>query len=312
MKRYTIGDFTRDYPNDMACLDWLKNYLYPNGTICENKACPRHGRVTKHYRDLRRRSYSCAYCGHHVHPTAGTIFHKSPTSLKSWFYAIFLMAQTRCGISAKQLERELGVTYKTAWRMFRQIRSMLKEPAPAPALGGNATVEADEAYIGGVEKSKRGKPNPETSNKVSVLGIAERKGRVRAIVSPVTSDALLRHIVRNVDRKSTIYTDDANFYAWLKLLGFTHHSVAHYKKVYVEGDVHTNTVEGFWSLVKRGISGVYHRVSSDYLQHYLNEYAFRYSHRFDYEPMFKTFLGQIALHRADGRPCEGPPQNPPS
>jgi transposase-like protein len=300
MKRYTIKDFDRDFPNDAACLDWLKNYLYPDGITCENDRCKRYGKVTKHYRDLRRRSYSCAYCGYHVHPAVGTIFHKSPTSLKSWFYAIFLMAQTRCGISAKQLERELGVTYKTAWRMFRQIRSMLADPRPAPPLGGAKPVEADEAYIGGVQPRKRGKPNPDDTNKVSVLGIAERNGRIRAFVTPVTADALLTHIARNVNRKSTIYTDDSNYYDWLKHLGFDHHSIAHYKKVYVDGDIHTNTIEGFWSLVKRGTSGVYHRVGRDYLQDYLNEFAFRYSHRFDYQPMFRTFLGQIAVHRGDG------------
>src|SRR5574337_1034275 len=122
MKRYTISDFRQQFPDDAACLDWLRGYLYPDGITC-----PKCQRVTKHHRVASRRSYSCQECGHHVHPTAGTIYHKSPTPLTSWFYAIYLMASTRCGISAKQLERQLGVTYKTAWRMFKQIRSMMTD-----------------------------------------------------------------------------------------------------------------------------------------------------------------------------------------
>ncbi|MGI8858652.1 MAG: transposase, partial [Rubrobacteraceae bacterium] len=108
MQRYTINDFNRDYPDDDACLERLKSRRYPDGSPCEK--C---NRETNYYRDADRKSYSCQWCGHHVHPTAGTIFHKSATPLRLWFYAVFLMAQTRCGISAKQLERELGVTYKT-------------------------------------------------------------------------------------------------------------------------------------------------------------------------------------------------------
>ncbi len=122
MTRYTFKDFEKQFPNDGACLDWLRDYLYPDGIFCE--LC---GKVTKHHKVASRRSYSCQYCGHHVHPTADTIYHKSSTSLKTWFHAIYLMASTRCGISAKQLERETGVTYKTAWRMFKQIRKMLEE-----------------------------------------------------------------------------------------------------------------------------------------------------------------------------------------
>jgi transposase len=122
MIRYTFKDFERDFPTDDACLEWLKNYLYPDGIFCET--CDK---VTKHHKVASRKSYSCQFCGHHVHPTASTIYHKSSTSLKTWFHAIYLMASTRCGISAKQLERETGVTYKTAWRMFKQIRTMLAE-----------------------------------------------------------------------------------------------------------------------------------------------------------------------------------------
>jgi transposase len=122
MERYSIRDFERDFPTDEACLEWLREYLYPDGIFC--KVCQQ---VTKHHRVKSRPSYSCDRCGHHEHPTAGTIYHRSRTPLRLWFRAIFLMAQTRCGISAKAIERDLGVTYKTAWRMFHEIRALLNE-----------------------------------------------------------------------------------------------------------------------------------------------------------------------------------------
>ena len=120
---FRVKQFHEKFPNDDACLEWLKNYLYPNGIVCKN--CQR---VTKHHRVASRPSYCCDFCGNHVHPTAGTIYHKSTTPLRSWFYAVFLMANTRMGISAKQLERELGVTYKTAWRILTQIRKGISIP----------------------------------------------------------------------------------------------------------------------------------------------------------------------------------------
>ena len=144
MQRYTFKDFEREFPNDEACLEWLKDYLYPDGIFCETCQA-----VTKHHKVASRKSYSCQYCGHHVHPTANTIYHKSSTSLRTWFHAIYLMASTRCGISAKQLERETGVTYKTAWRMFKQIRMMLDEDRD-PFSG---QVEADESFFGGKAKN---------------------------------------------------------------------------------------------------------------------------------------------------------------
>src|ERR687883_14159 len=168
MQRYTINDFNRDYPDDAACLERLRRRRYPDGSTCEK--C---GRETKYHRDAGRQSYSCQWCGHHVPPTAGTIFHKSTTPLRLWFYAVFKMASARCGISAKQLERELDVTYKTAWRMFHQIRKMLCEDDDEPMSG---TVELDETYYGGHRKgTPLGRPG-EDPHKTPVLGIAGRKG----------------------------------------------------------------------------------------------------------------------------------------
>lgn len=137
--KYTIRDFQGDFPDDDACLEWLKEYLYPDGIYCSIDK-----KITPHHKMKKRKSYSCELCGHHVHPTADTIFHKSSTPLTLWFYAIYLMSATRAGISAKQLERELGVTYKTAWRMFHQIRKMMADNE-ADFLSGK--VEVDETYI---------------------------------------------------------------------------------------------------------------------------------------------------------------------
>ena len=251
MQRYAIEDFNRDYPDENTCLERLRRRRYPDGSACEK--C---GRETTYYRDAGRRSYSCQWCGHHIHPTAGTIFHKSTTPLRLWFYAVFLMAQTRCGISAKQLERELGVTYKTAWRMFHEIRKMLAEDDGPPLPG---TVEMDETYYGGRRRgTRRGRPG-EDSHKTPVFGMVQRQGRVvvAKTVANAKSATLRPHIRKKVLPENVVYTDEFTSYDCLKRDGYQHSRVHHAEEVYVAGDVHTNTIDGFWSLLKRGIGGVY-------------------------------------------------------
>lgn len=283
MQKYTLLDFEKQFPNDDVCLEWLKDYLYPDGIFCET--CQK---ITNHYRVASRKSFSCQFCGNHVHPTADTIYHKSTTPLRLWFYAVYLMASTRCGISAKQLERELGVTYKTAWRMFKQIRSMLAEDDKQ--LSGK--VEADETYVGG--RMKGGKRGRGSENKTIVAGVVERKGSVITKVIPnVQAKTLIPFIHEKVLPESLIFTDELRSYNSLKYHGYEHKRVHHAEKVYVLGDAHTNSIEGFWSLVKGGIRGVYHQVSAKYLQTYFNEYAFRYNRRKDTTPMFLSFLGQV-------------------
>ena len=288
MQRYTFKDFDKAFPDDAACLEWLREYLYADGIAC--KKCKR---VTKHHRVASRPSYSCDVCGHHVHPTAGTIFHKSSTSLKTWFHAIYLMASTRCGISAKQIERETGVTYKTAWRMFKQIRSMLDEDV-GPLDG---PVEMDETYMGGRRKNGSGRPMRGDKVKTPVLGIVQRGGKVKAFHIPAVDGAtLLGHAIEHITPGATVYTDELYSYNGLahSRSRFVHHTINHSKKKYVDGDKHTNSVEGFWGTVKRGVRGVYYHTSHKYLQSYLDEYSFRYNHRNDETPMFLSFLGKIA------------------
>jgi len=290
MTRYTVKDFQAQFPNDAACLEWLFRRFCPNGTVF----CDKCQRETKHHRVASRPSYSCDYCGHHVHPTANTIFHKSPTPLTTWFYAIYMMASTRCGISAKQIERETGVTYKTAWRMFKQIRSMLEEDGMQ--IGGSGKgVEADETYMGGKRKNGVGRPMRGDKVKTPVIGIVERKGKVIAKAIPDTTAMTLCGTIRShVNPGTMLYTDELNSYNAVSAgRMYTHHRINHSSKVYVVGHIHTNTVEGFWSLIKTGIRGVYHSIGKGYLQSYLNEYSFRYNRRHDVQPMFVSFLRQI-------------------
>ncbi|MFC1949742.1 IS1595 family transposase [Chloroflexota bacterium] len=282
MKKYTIDDFNKDFPADESCLEWLKSYLHPDGIYC-----PTCGYITKHHKVTKRSCYACDSCGNHVYPMAGTIFEHSSTPLKLWFYAIYLMSSTRCGISAKQIQRETGVTYKTAWRMFRQIRSLLQDETST--LEGD--VEVDETYVGGKRPGKRGRG---AEGKTAVIGAVERNGRVLAKVVPdVKRHTLVPFVNRRVDRKANLYTDTFPSYDHLTRIGYRHLRIEHSAKEYARGSVHTNTIEGFWSLLKRGIGGVYHSVSEKYLQSYINEYGFRYNHRKDEEPMFKTVLGQL-------------------
>lgn len=279
---YTIDSFLKDFPNDDACLDYLFNKRYPNGVKCE-----RCGKVTKHHKITNRAAYACDSCGNHVYPMAGTILEHSSTKLHKWFHAMFLMGSTRCGISAKQLQRELGVTYKTAWRIFKQVRSMLDEDVMS-LLG---EVEVDETYIGGKRRGKRGRG---AEGKSIVMGMVERHGKVSAqIVPDVKSHTLLPVVREKVLSKSVVYTDELPSYDAIPKLGYEHKRVHHASKVYVMGDAHTNTIEGFWSLVKRGIDGVHHAVSAKYLQDYVNSYSFRWNHRNDETPMFLQILSRL-------------------
>ncbi len=284
MDRYTIRNFNEDFPGDDACLGFVKDLVYPDGIHC--RTC---GEFRPHHRLTNRKAYSCDYCGTHVYPLAGTIFEKSRTPLKSWFYAMFLISSTRCGISAKQLERELGVTYKTAWRMFNQIRKLMADDTGM--LGGE--VEMDETYIGGKEKGVMGRPG-RNSKKVPVFGIVERGGKVAALVTKDVARATVMPIIESkVLPRSLIYTDDYKVYNPLKDKGYGHKRIAHSQKVYVVGNIHTNTIEGFWSILKRSISGVYHSVSAKHLQHYINEFAYRYNHRSDQTPMYSLISSQV-------------------
>jgi len=289
-QKYTVDNFNAEFPDDDACLEYIKEERFPGGV----KSCDK----CKVDRVSGRTAYACDHCGNHIYPLAGTIFEKSTTSLKLWFHAMFQMGSTRCGISAKQIQRETGVTYKTAWRMFKQIRTLMSEEI---SLEGSA-VEVDEMYAGGKRKNGTGRPMVGDKTKTPVMGLVERttterKGRVVARVIPdCKSKTLMENVKQYVLPKSMVYTDELKAYGGIGNManGYEHRRINHSQGIYVQGDIHTNTIEGFWSLVKRGIGGTHHMVSRKFLQEYLNEYAFRYNRRDTPVPMFRLILGQVS------------------
>ena len=299
---YSIMEFIREFPDDETCLNWLwRKRFAADG---EHAYCERCGVVRrfKRYNTTRRRqAWTCTSCSLHVYPTAGTIFHKSSTPLHLWFYAMWIMTSTRCGVSAKQLERELGVTYKTAWRMFNLIRNQLMEQDYQGPLSGE--VEADETWIGGKmrETEKRqakaeGRPafGPYVKHRETVFGMVERNGRVIALHVPSRYGYTIRTKIRDhVEVGCSLYTDEFGGYEGLGRR-YDHHTINHSLRIYARGDVHTQTVEGFFALLKNGIRGVYHSVSPKWLQGYVNEYVWRYNHRDDGRAMFVTLLERAA------------------
>jgi transposase len=287
--QYSLMEFKREFPNDAACLEFLWRERYaPDGHTAH---CPKCDRERRFHRVKSRPSYSCDTCGHHIHPTAGTIFHRSATSLDLWFYAFYLMTSSRCGISAKHLERELGVTYKCAWRMFNLIRNKLMAEDDGPLFG---TVEVDETSVEGKPRKHMTRSDAaryRERSRATVVAAVERGGRIKAtVLESRRGPALPNQVIEWVRPESIVYTDE--WPAYNPLVGhFAEHSrVRHSSGEYVIGDWHTNTVEGFFGNLKTGIRGNYKKVSRRWLQGYLNEFCWRYNHRRDDLAMFRALL----------------------
>jgi transposase-like protein len=283
MAKLTIKQFHEMFPDDDACLENFFQQRYK-----DLESCPKCMKPFKYYRYKGRKSYSCAFCGNDIAPLADTIFHKSSTSLKNWFFAMYLFSVSKNGVSAKELERQLGVTYKCAWRMAKQIRQLFIQ-GDAPLFG---EVEVDETYVGGVRPGKRGRG---AEGKTSVVGIAERKGAVKAVVTEDTKALTVIPLINeNVDQDARVYTDEYSSYTSVTLQGFKHYTVCHSAGEYVRGVAHTNSIEGFWSQLKRSIHGTYHAVSPKYLQTYVDEFAYRYNHRQVESPIFHGLVERAA------------------
>lgn len=219
-KTYTFYQFQQDYPNDDACLDKIMELRYGREPRCNE--CKR---ITKYHRIAKRRGYACQFCGAHVYPCVGTPFEKSTTPLHKWFYAMFLFTTTRHGVAAKELERQLGVTYKCAWRMGHQIRKLMSGLEPYGLVGD---VEVDETYLGG---KRPGKPGRGADGKAIVLGMKERGGDVRTRVVDDAKRKTIEPIVReNVREGSVVHTDEWWAYRNLGRRGFEHESVRHSEK----------------------------------------------------------------------------------
>lgn len=262
--RYTLKDFKAEYPDDTACLKSVLENRYGD-------TCPRCGVIGVKWHPITgRKGFVCSECDRHIYPLADTIFRKSETSLWNWFYAIYQFSVSKNGVSAKEIERTLGVSYKCAWRMCKQIRLLMQQEGAK--LSG--TVEVDETYIGG-----KGTRNWQRE-KTGVYGVTERGGQAKAVVAQggVSATTAIPFLQAHVETGSKVMSDESHIYNRVKR-DYTHAFVTHSKEQYVDGEVHTNSIEGLWGNWKKSMRGTYNRVSPKYLQSYLNEFIFRYNHR---------------------------------
>ena len=272
-------EFAHQFPDDEACLKRIMIERY-GGTEFDCPKCGEHG---KFYRMTRERAYVCQHCKHQLHPTVGTPMERSRTPLHKWFYAMFLFTNSRHGVPAKELQRQLDVTYKTAWRMAHEIRKFMAEVDGETPLGD--TVEADETYVGGKRSGgKRGRGAP---NKTIVFGMLERGGDIMADVVPNVRKRTLQPIIaENVEPGSTIHTDELGSYSGIDRAGYRHETVNHGLGEYVSGESHVNGLEGFWARLKLAIRGTHVHVSRKHLPNYVKEFEYRYNRRKRPERMF--------------------------
>jgi transposase len=270
MKPMTVHQFFAQFPDDDACLEHLMVVRF--GKTIECPKCWKKGNFTKL---SKLPAYSCPWCGHHVHPMAGTPFERSHTALQKWFYAMYLFTTSRHGVPAKELQRQLGVTYKTAWRMAHEIRKYMAKVDGTGTLSGH--VEVDETLVGGSRKGE-GYSN-RRRDKALVFGAVERGGEIVTTVVPNASQAVLEPLVTAlVEPGSKVTSDEWRAYNDLGRF-YDHQKVNHAAKEYVRGDRHTNTIEGFWAIIKRSIRGTHVHVSIKHLPKYLGEFEFRWNLR---------------------------------
>jgi transposase len=242
------------FPDEDACLDYIFRRKYPD------------------LRGYHRISTRIAYVNnksHQIYPLKGTIFEKSRTLLTSWFYAMYLFHTSKNGVAAKELERQLGVTYKCAWRMAMKIRELMAQDTYK--LFG--IIEADETYVGGRRRSSN-----RFRDKTVVVGAVQRKGPIRVRKLEDRGEGqIIPFVEKAIRKRATLYTDEAPVYNIAQ--GYKRGTVKHSAYEFVRGKVHTNTIEGFWGQFKRSLNGTFHSVSKQHLQAYLDEFAFRYNHR---------------------------------
>ena len=281
----TLYEFQQQYPDDEACLLKIMEVRYGGTELF----CPKCGAYGKFYRMTKERGYVCQHCGHHLHPCVGTPMERSRTPLHKWFYAMFLFASSRHGVAAKELQRQLGVTYKTAWRMAHEIRKYMAEVDGEIPLEG--TIEVDETYVGG---KRKGKGRGYKANKTVVFGMLQREGDVMASVVPNVRKKTLQPIIKeNVKPGSTVNTDELHSYGGLNMGGFKHESVNHGVGEYVKGSCHVNAIEGFWARLKLSIRGTHVHASRKHLQKYVKEFEYRYNRRKRPEAIFGDLVENL-------------------
>jgi transposase-like protein len=284
-------EVAESFKTDQECRDYLEQLRWNGKRTCPHCGC------AKTYKYKSGKIFKCGKCRMQFSVTKGTIFESSHVPLRKWFFAMYLMTSHKKGISSCQLARDIGVTQKTAWFMAHRIRLVIKAKSFRKPLEG--TIEADETYIGGKSGNKRHhKRGRSLSQKTPVFGMVEREsGEVRCQPVERTNKACLQSIIHeNVKPHSKLFTDDWPAY---RSLGkeYVHEVIYHSYKQYVNGEVHTNTIEGFWSLLKRGILGIYHYVSPKHLARYCDEFGYRFNTRkSDDTPRFDK-----ALANCEGR-----------
>lgn len=282
--KYSISNLRSDFPDDTACLDFLFRALHSEKCSC--------GGI---YRKIKnRQQYQCSKCRFQIAPMAGTIFEKSTTPLTLWFHALFIFSNAKSGISAKEMERQLGVTYKTAWRILKLIREALGQGNDK--LRGD--VEMDESYFGGKKKGGRNNKNlgAAIASKSVVIGAVERGGTMKAEVVPdAKSGSIGAFLEKNIEKEDTrLLTDESNRYNNVAK-GYDRHMVKHSQQQFVVGDVHVNHMETFWAHVKRSMKGTYKVISKKHLQAYLNAFVFHYNNRDNDRERFEVLLGTVVL-----------------
>jgi transposase-like protein len=274
---------SRELSDEDTAREYLERLRWPEGPSCPHCGGTEVYRLTPKATSTkpgRKGLLKCKYCRKQFTVTVKTIFEASHIPLSIWLKAIYLLCSSKKGMSAHQMHRMLGITYKSAWFMCHRIRYAMEQGPITDKMSG--IIEADECYIGGKRhdgSEKSGHPGP-FSNKAPVFALVQRGGKVRAMpMERVTAENLRSALRENVEPTSRIMTDDSILYTNVKKDFASHESVNHSQKEYARGDVTTNTVEGFFGILKRGINGIYHHVGKKHLHRYLSEYEFRYNGR---------------------------------
>jgi transposase-like protein len=267
------------YTDETAARNHLESLLWPDGPFCPHCGNADPKRIHKlKGKSTRPGVYKCNECEKPFSVTVGTVFESSHVPLHKWVYAAHLLTASKKGISSHQLMRMLGVSYKTAWFMSHRIREGMRPASFTPMGGGGKTVEADETFIGRLEGQPKGRTGGWHKN--IVLTLVQRGGSARSFhINGVSVSDIAPIIRQNLIRESAFITDEATHYLEVGEGFASHKTIVHSKKEYVRGAVHTNTVEGYYSIFKRGMKGVYQHCSEKHLHRYLSEFDFRYSNR---------------------------------